>query len=109
MDAIEAMSQGWWRPSPGSVYPLLETMTKEGLLNKGEDGRYELTEKGKEEVGWPSRMRSAYPRSVEEILSEMVSYVSYFEDLSKSDSSKLAPHLAKIRELQERLSKLGAA
>jgi DNA-binding PadR family transcriptional regulator len=105
MDAMEKMSQGWWRPSPGSVYPLLENMTAEGLIKKL-DGRYELTEKGKEEVGWPSRMRSAYPRSLDEILNEMTSYVSYFEDLAKSDSSKLAPYLQKIKELQERLSKL---
>ena len=61
MDAIEGMSQGWWRPSPGSVYPLLETIAKEGSIKKREDGKYELTEQGKEGVGWPSRMRSTYP------------------------------------------------
>src|SRR5438093_12559198 len=42
MDQIEAMSQGWWRPSPGSIYPLLEELREDGVLRKREDGRYEL-------------------------------------------------------------------
>ena len=49
MDQIEIASQGWWRPSPGSVYPLLEQPQKEGNIKKCDDGRYELTEKRKEE------------------------------------------------------------
>ena len=106
MDAMENMSQGWWRPSPGSVYPLLDTMTKEGSIKKREDGRYELTEQGKEEMAWPSRMRSNLPRTLEDVLNEMNSFVSYFEDLAKSDPSKLSPHLEKIKELQSRLSKI---
>ncbi len=108
MDAMEGMSQGWWRPSPGSVYPLLESMTKEGSIKKRDDGKYELTEQGKEEVGWPSRMRSTYPRSIDEVLNEMISYVSYLEDLERTNNSKLAPYSQKIKELQTRLSKLQA-
>jgi DNA-binding PadR family transcriptional regulator len=106
MDAMEGMSQGWWRPSPGSVYPLLDSMTKEGSIKKREDGKYELTEQGKEEVGWPSRMRSTYPRSIDEVLNEMISYVSYLEDLARTNNSKLAPYSQKIKDLQTRLSKL---
>ena len=29
MDQIEIATQGWWRPSPGSVYPLLDELQKE--------------------------------------------------------------------------------
>src|SRR5256885_16993411 len=50
MDEIDTMTQGWWRPSPGSVYPLLEQMTQEDLLRKRDDGRYELSPKAKEEI-----------------------------------------------------------
>jgi DNA-binding PadR family transcriptional regulator len=106
MDAMENMSQGWWRPSPGSVYPLLDTMTKEGSIKKRGDGKYELTAQGKEEMAWPSRMRSNLPRTLDDVLNEMNSFVSYFEDLAKSDPSKLSPHLEKIKELQSRLSKI---
>ncbi len=45
MDHIEMASQGWWRPSPGSVYPLLEELSRDGFIRKREDGRYEMTEK----------------------------------------------------------------
>jgi DNA-binding PadR family transcriptional regulator len=45
MDEIENMTQGWWRPSPGSVYPMLDEMVKDGLVKKREDGKYELTAK----------------------------------------------------------------
>src|SRR6266571_2229002 len=34
MDEIENMTQGWWRPSPGSVYPMLDEMVKDGLVKK---------------------------------------------------------------------------
>src|SRR5437867_8539385 len=50
MDEIETRTQGWWRPSPGSVYPLLEQMTQDDLLRKRDDGRYELSLKATEET-----------------------------------------------------------
>jgi hypothetical protein len=51
-------------------------------------------------------MRSNFPRTIEDVLNEMNSFVSYFEDLAKSDASKLSPHLEKIKEFQSRLSKI---
>jgi len=42
------VSHGWWKPSPGSVYPLLETLESEGLVKKRSDGRYVITKKFKE-------------------------------------------------------------
>ena len=107
MDEIEKNSWGSWRPSPGSVYPLLEELVLEGTITKREDGRYELTQKGKEDsdsvIIFPFRQG---PYSVENMLSEMTSYVSYFEDLKKSEPKKLKAHLDKIKEISERLSKL---
>ncbi len=38
---------GFWTPSPGSVYPLLKAMRKEGIIEKCENGAYVLTKKGK--------------------------------------------------------------
>ncbi len=45
MKKIEKFT-GFWNPSPGSVYPLLKTMVKEGLIKKDKNGFYELTKKG---------------------------------------------------------------
>ena len=106
MDEIETMTQGWWRPSPGSVYPLLDQMTQEDLLKKKDDGRYELTPKAKEELEWPFGMPGRKPQTVEDMLNEMVGYASYLEDLSRSDRSKIAPFREKIKGVADRLAAL---
>ena len=106
MDEIENMTQGWWRPSPGSVYPMLDEMVKDGLVKKGEDGKYELTAKARNEEDWPFGSHFAGPRSVDDMLNEISGYVSYFEDMSKTDKSKLESYSAKIRTLTETLSEL---
>lgn len=111
MDIMESYVQGWWRPSPGSIYPLLESMKKEGVLSMSEDKRYSLTEKGREEIErpfpWVGREPMS-PRSPEQVLEHLSSYLSYLEDLAHSDKDKLAQHADKIRELSERLAKVGS-
>ncbi|MGQ9760042.1 MAG: PadR family transcriptional regulator, partial [Candidatus Methanomethylicaceae archaeon] len=52
MSAIEEKTNGHWRPSPGSIYPLLAWLKERGFareLPPNEEGlkRYELTEFGK--------------------------------------------------------------
>lgn len=106
MNEIETMTRGWWRPSPGSMYPLLEQLSAEGLLKKGEDGRYQLTERAGEQMEWSFGPFVRRPQSEDEMLKEMGAYVSYFEELGSSDKSKLEPHKARLRELKDRLSKL---
>jgi DNA-binding PadR family transcriptional regulator len=54
MQDIEERSGGVWRPSPGSVYPVLQQLEDEGLVRTIEaDGRkqYELTDAGHKVVG----------------------------------------------------------
>ena len=62
MDRIQEMSKGWYRPSPGSVYPLLEQLEGEGLIAKGKDGRYALSKRYADEFGL-SGERSRYWRT----------------------------------------------
>ena len=107
MDDIEKLTWGHWRPSPGSVYPLLDDLTTEGIVKKGGEGKYELTEAGREESGMPFGPFGQAPTSVESMLSEMSSFVSYFEDLSKTDKDRLSPHREKLKELASRLSRVG--
>ena len=54
MKAIEKMSAGTWKPSPGSVYPLLKKLEEDGLIcGKWVSGRaaatriYSVTRKGR--------------------------------------------------------------
>jgi DNA-binding PadR family transcriptional regulator len=51
MQEIERRSEGVWRPSPGSVYPALQQLEDEGLVQSAEeDGRklFHLTDAGRE-------------------------------------------------------------
>lgn len=50
IQAIEARTQGAWKPSPGSIYPTLQLLADEGLVTSeqvGERKVYSLTEAGK--------------------------------------------------------------
>lgn len=104
VDAIEQMTQGWWRPSPGSIYPLLADLQREGLIEKrDQDGRYELNPKVREEFEWLPGVGRGRPRGIPEMLGEMDGFASYFEDLQASDTSKLQPHRGEIRRIAQRL------
>ena len=107
MDQIEIATQGWWRPSPGSVYPLLEELQKEGSINKRDNGKYEITERGKQEFEWPWGMPRRQPRTMDEVITEMTGYVSYLEDLAKADKEKISQYAESIKNIQSRLSRLG--
>lgn len=110
-EIIEEMQNSGWGhrgPSPSFIYPLLDEMTKDGLIQKREDGRYEITEKGKKESNFPFGMPFGgfRPHGIDQMLGEIDGYVSYFEDLSRTDKSKLAQYQAQIHDLSVRLSKL---
>lgn len=97
------------RPSPGSVYPMLKKMVNEGLIVKREDGKYELTEKGREinyklagRFGSHGKMDRG-EISIRKALTEIEGYVSYLEDIKEE---KLASHGELIEELSERLKKI---
>ena len=63
MQEIENRTNGLWRPSPGSMYPVLQQLEDEGLVRpEGPEGRrvYQLTDEGRayveahaEELGSP--------------------------------------------------------
>jgi DNA-binding PadR family transcriptional regulator len=53
MDRLEAFSGGNWRPSPGSVYPLLQAFEDQGLVERLDSpGRrvFALTDAGREQA-----------------------------------------------------------
>ncbi len=106
MDEIELQSQGWWRPSPGSVYPLLGELEKDGYIKKQEDGRYALTDKSKSEMDWYPWFGGKSVSRIDDMLNEMEGFVSYMEDISKAEKQKLEPYSSRINTLKERLSAL---
>jgi len=99
---IELRSEGAWRPSPGSLYPMLAQLCQEGLIKKCEDGRYRAI------IGaGPSFWRVlSTPITPETAVVEIESYVSYLEDMSNADPSKLEPYRERIKNLVGRLQRL---
>jgi DNA-binding PadR family transcriptional regulator len=106
MDGIEAMTRGWWRPSPGSVYPLLEMMEGEGTVRKRNDGRYELTPKANAELEVSFGTITRNPRTGADAVEEIQSLVSFIEDLARTKPSELRAQRERLRELARRLSDL---
>ena len=57
MRTIDEKTEGAWRPGPGTVYPLLRSLVKEGSLEARDSARkgggsivYSVTKKGKQEL-----------------------------------------------------------
>lgn len=92
-------SHGWWKPSPGSVYPLLETLEGEEVIRKRSDGRYEITKKFKTSLERPSGQ-------VDEMITNMEGSVSYLEELSRSNKAEFRRYRERIAKLNSRLSKI---
>ena len=77
---------------------------KEASISKREDGRYEITEKGKLEFGWSSGMPTRQPRSTDDMIEEILSYISYLEDVKRMDASKIAHNMDKLKNVRDRLT-----
>jgi len=104
MDEMERMSGGWWRPSPGSVYPLLEELTSEGVTHRKDDGRYELISPNRDANAWPFAPMG--PRLPVDVVREIASLTAYLEDLQRSDSGRFEEVRGTLRGVSERLMKL---
>jgi Fe2+ or Zn2+ uptake regulation protein len=98
MNKMHEMSHGWYRPSPGSIYPLLEQLEKEGLIAKNKEGKYELTAIYDQESGTTN--------DAGHMLTAMESNLSYFEELEKTGEASLSPYLSRMENLARRLEAL---
>jgi DNA-binding PadR family transcriptional regulator len=104
MDEMEKLSRGWWRPSPGSVYPLLEEMASEGILKRGTDGRYTLTESARAQTGWT--LGGFGPRSAEDAVRELSGLVAFLEDLRTSKTEEFQAAKPAMKAAAQRLDNL---
>ncbi|MEM3556284.1 MAG: PadR family transcriptional regulator [Conexivisphaerales archaeon] len=103
MDEVEKISHGWWRPSPGSIYPLLSVLVSEGLIDKLNDRKYKLTVNGETKVKEFTILMHKNEMTIEEMLDAIDNYVLYFEDLG---SNKLAPYKERIEQISKKLEAL---
>lgn len=104
MDEVEHLSRGFWRPSPGSIYPLLDEMARDGVVKRGDDGRYSLTQPVANERRWgPGHFG---PRNVDEALVELRGLVAYLEDLKQSHAGDFERGRQGLKEVAERIERI---
>lgn len=112
MEQMDRMTMGWWRPSPGSIYPLLEQLEQEKLITKDPEGRYHLTDEARDGPGWMREFGffgEGSPRDPEEALRQLESYVRFLEDVGRTKSTaipKLRDRLKSVSQRIERLSEV---
>lgn len=106
MNQIESSSPGNWRPSPGSMYPLLDQLCKEQCILKREDGRYEITERGKKELQWPFEVHSKQPIFADEAIDKLESNIAVLEDLKHTNPSTFTQNRDKLKASRDRLTAL---
>ncbi len=101
-------TRGFWRPSPGSVYPMLKQLEQEGLIYRREDGRYALTEAGRAtarvmEPPW------AGPTTVEDAVNELENLALYLEDMATVEPERVRALRDRIGEVARKLASLASA
>lgn len=98
MSKLQEMSRGWYRPSPGSIYPILEQLEKEGVIVKNNDGKFELSAAYTEQTSSTDNVGSA--------ISTIESNISYLEDLQRTGARNLSKRKDRIEKLTKRLETL---
>ena len=72
MRELETETNGYWKPSPGSIYPLLAWLQDQNLIREAEQTepgirRYALTEQGKEALQAETKSREEIRRHLENL------------------------------------------
>ncbi|BDC17171.1 PadR family transcriptional regulator [Acidianus sp. HS-5] len=103
MEKVEESSMGMWRPSPGSVYPMIRELEVEGLIEvvktEGTKKYYGLTDKGKELLeGIPRDKR------INNAITELESLIEYILDNWDSLNSEEKDRIKKIIEKLKSIS-----
>jgi len=89
---LEDKTHGWWRPSPGSIYPMLQMLEEEGVVTSTEvDGKkvYELTAEGKKEAAktesfgdWSKFSKFGKSEDLQELAKEFFGLAKYLRILA---------------------------
>ncbi|MDP8023931.1 MAG: PadR family transcriptional regulator [Conexivisphaerales archaeon] len=103
MKEIEKLSFGFWRPSPGTIYPTLYKLIKEGYIVRLENSKYTLSEKGKEEIkGFEPITAESF--TVDHVLDLLEGYVYYLKDIDKKEIEKRKDKIKEIAKSLEALA-----
>lgn len=106
MDEIETQTNGWWKPSPGSIYPLLKSLEEDSMISKKEDGKYSITEKGRGQIDWVSEATEKKGPSrqirIRDTFEQLESLISYLED----NKEELAGFKGRLSDLKAKMDRI---
>ena len=105
LDEIQKMSLGIWRPSPGSLYPTLDQLEKEGIITKNRQGKYKLTSSGRKIV-FPWEERFYKREDLEREIREIEGYVAYLADVKSENKEKLERYRRRLTKVIKELQKI---
>ncbi|MEJ2777354.1 PadR family transcriptional regulator [Stygiolobus sp. RP850M] len=100
IDDVYKMTWGFWKPSPGSVYPLLSKMEEDGVIRKIDSERYTITDKGIKEIEeiLPLKHRS----SIDDAVEELEGLSTFFSEVDKAQLSRYKERIEKaLRKIEE--------
>jgi len=106
MEEMDRMTMGWWRPSPGSIYPLLDQLAEEKLVRKRDDGRYEVTEAARGGPEWTRGWMGRGPRTPQDALTEVEAYIAFLEDVGRAEKVDLSSMTPRLKAVAKRLDDL---
>ena len=99
---IEHMTQGFWRPSPGAIYPALDKLLEEGLVSiakvEGTQKYYQITDLGKEFLS-PKHQLDVI---IEETLANLRFILENLNLLNDEEKQKLLKELKEVIENLDR-------
>ncbi|MEL9990783.1 MAG: PadR family transcriptional regulator [Thermoproteus sp.] len=98
-EEIERMTWGFWRPSPGSIYPALAQLEAEGLIRvaktDGPKKYYELTEEGRRLLGIGADYIKEAVLAFENLYNFLLDNLDKLDEESKNILIKIANELLK--------------
>ena len=104
INEIESQTMGWWRPSPGTIYPLLSNLEKDGLISRDQDLRYTLTEKARSEFFHRTPEDTGEKR--ESTLSRTIRELDACVTLLEDEKEKVGEVQKEVSDIVDRLERL---
>lgn len=114
IDTMSQKSFGIWRPSPGSIYPMLKDMEKNGEITikntKATQKIYGITEKGRKsldsiDVPFFGRFWESEGTSVSGTIDTIEANISYLEDKAQ-ELNKDKSSVSRLKKINDRILKL---
>ncbi|MGC8538420.1 MAG: PadR family transcriptional regulator [Candidatus Micrarchaeia archaeon] len=101
MDAIENIYG--WRPSPGSIYPILDELESEGIIEK-KDEKYRLTGNAQDNTDWPFGF--GRPATTFDIIERIDMWLDYFEKMKSRDPNSFKAYSEKLSQMRDKMNRL---